>query len=315
MPVRRGFTLIELLVVIAIIAVLIGLLLPAVQKVRESAARASCSNNLKQMSLACLNYESTYGVLPPGRADNNAGRDLFGNSNRSAFAFMLPYIEQEALAKRFVLGTGPGNDATNRRNWDHPDNHAFSQTPVKTFQCPSAPQNPRAVTTGNITGAATGDYGILNSVNASLPDTGLVGPLGNRFGMLASNEKTKVTAVLDGTSNTLMIVEDGMRPARLVTGGRPHPTSTSQVSGAGWADNENQFALDGFTPDGLTTGPAAAATCAVNCSNANEIFASHPGGAMVGMGDGSVRFLKASTPIAVVSALVTRANGEVVNLD
>ncbi|MBA4062161.1 MAG: prepilin-type cleavage/methylation domain-containing protein [Isosphaera sp.] len=315
MTVRRGFTLIELLVVIAIIAVLVGLLLPAVQKVREAAARTACSNNLKQMSLACLNYETAYGVLPPGRVSSDAGRTAFGNSNRSAFVFMLPYIEQEALAKRFVLGTGPATDTVNRRNWSHPDNHAFSQTPVKTFQCPSAPQNPRTVTTADIAGAATADYGILNSVDPDLPGLGLVEPLGNRFGMLASNEGVKVTAVLDGTSNTLMIVEDGMRPARLVTGKQPHPTSTTAVSGSAWADNDNQFSLDGFTPDGLMSGPLAAATCAVNCSNANEIFAFHPGGAMVGMGDGSVRFLRDSTPIRVVSALVTRANAEVANLD
>jgi prepilin-type processing-associated H-X9-DG protein len=183
---------------------------------------------------------------------------------------------------------------------------------VKVFQCPSAPRNPRTVTSANITNASTSDYGILNSVTPELPDLGLIGPLSNRFGMLASNEKTLITAVTDGTSNTLLVVEDSMRPDRLVVGGRPHPTSTTAVSGSGWADNDNQFSLDGFTPDGVTSGPLATATCAVNCSNANEIYSFHTGGAMVGMGDGSVRFLRNTTPLATVSALVTRANGEVI---
>lgn len=309
---RLAFTLIELLVVIAIIAILIGLLLPAVQKVREAAARLSCGNNLKQMSLACMTYESAFGHLPPGQVNNDTGRDLFGNSNRSTFVFMLPYVEQENLAKMFVLGTGAGNTTVGRKNWDDPVNQAMSRTQLKLFQCPSSPQNPRTAPEGLLTNAATADYGVLNGVQAGLATVGLVGTLNNRFGMLGNNEKVTVTAVTDGTSNTLLIVEDGMRPFRYITGGKLHPTSPTGVSGAAWASDANQFGLHGFTPDGMTTGPTAASTCAVNCSNSNEIYAFHTGGAMVGMGDGGVRFLKNSTTVAIVSALITYANGEIV---
>lgn len=96
MRVRRGFTLIELLVVIAIIAILIGLLLPAVQKVREAAARSKCQNNLKQINLAALNYEGTTGVLPPGMDRTMTG----------SLAYLLPYLEQDAVFKAFNFQTG-----------------------------------------------------------------------------------------------------------------------------------------------------------------------------------------------------------------
>src|SRR5262245_9090134 len=137
---RRGFTLIELLVVLAIIAVLIGLLLPAVQKVREAAARLQCANNLKQVGLALHNYEGVYKVFPPAyvtvdtRADGTAYGISYGDEYRngpSGFAwgvFLLPYLEQENLYKQF------------RRElpcWA-PENALPARTRVAMFLCPAA---------------------------------------------------------------------------------------------------------------------------------------------------------------------------------
>src|SRR2546430_2221557 len=119
---RRAFTLIELLVVIAIIAVLIGLLLPAVQKVREAAARASCSNNVKQLALSAHNYHDANGVLPPF-----SGITSLSNSTTagSAHFFLLPYIEQAALYQR-----------ANGNAWN------VRTEAVKIFTCPMDPTAP-----------------------------------------------------------------------------------------------------------------------------------------------------------------------------
>src|SRR5579885_1120241 len=141
-PDRPAFTLIELLVVIAIIAILIGLLLPAVQKVREAAARTQCSNNLKQLALAAQNYESANGKFPPGLAGiNYVDQGTTPDWNTSGalvgcLAYLLPYVEQQNVYSQLVVNWDP-NAAAPAWFLDAA-NTAPARTRIKTFECPSA---------------------------------------------------------------------------------------------------------------------------------------------------------------------------------
>lgn len=138
---RRAFTLIELLVVIAIIAILIGLLLPAIQKIRESAARMTCSNNMKQLALATLNFEVTFRKLPLGKHGTaSTNQTLAIGTQAGVLVQILPYIEQENLFKEFkpeLYTLNSNSGGVSWLNFDAPNTYSLARTKIKMFLCPS----------------------------------------------------------------------------------------------------------------------------------------------------------------------------------
>jgi len=303
---RTAFTLIELLVVIAIIAILIGLLLPAVQKVREAANRMKCSNHLKQIGLACHNHHDTYEMFPPGwvQAPFTVPQGQITQGGHGTGPFLLPFLEQEPLARLY--------------RWDKraqgPENQPVAKTQLKVFQCPSAEpdrwvtavEDPRNYSYGGK--GACGDYAGVPEIDSRLVELRLVDAAANYLGVLTGSISTpypltRLAEITDGTSNTLLLTECAGRP-KLWRAGRPVPGV--YALGGAWVGGTLLFG-QGSTYDGATKlGP-----CAINCTNDREAYSFHSGGATAVMADGSVRFLKASMEMRMFARLVTRAGGEV----
>jgi prepilin-type N-terminal cleavage/methylation domain-containing protein/prepilin-type processing-associated H-X9-DG protein len=337
---RSAFTLIELLVVIAIIAVLIGLLLPAVQKVRAAAIRVQCTNNLKQMGLAVHNYANANNQMLPcgflGKDQTNAPAGTPGVHKHSWMALILPYIEQDNVGKLYNFNY----------NYDDPTNAAAVAITVKIYNCPGTPVQPRFDTSPSDDAGTPGpraatDYSSINAVksflanacpqsssvpaNASKDDPRIVGILTrdlNGGGVLAG---TRYADILDGASNTIMVGEDAGRPAWYVGGGELVSTTGRGPNKEGaWCDPNAAFSIDGSVPgcsaafignstsDTCVPNPTFTAGCPLNCTNDSELYGFHTGGCNVLFGDGSVRFLSQSVPLCTVAALVTRAGGEIV---
>jgi prepilin-type N-terminal cleavage/methylation domain-containing protein/prepilin-type processing-associated H-X9-DG protein len=363
---RIGFTLIELLVVIAIIAILIGLLLPAVQKVREAAARMQCSNNLKQIGLACHNYASAYDKLPhPGQVDST-GTVSTVYMTESTPTLLLPFIEQENVYRMmehqvngYALYNGMNGAAIHPKalgavynDPNFPNTVLAAKAKIKTYVCPSTPVSPdRADPAG---------YGAWDYMFIAVSDiedgltTGADSPVGTRpfsaarrgqqarQGMLTADGRS-IGAVPDGTSNTILCIEDAGRAhpsagvfASLSTrpspiqDGVPGSTGTTSIAHArrmfAWADPDagtnglsgpdrsTASRVAGINQNATPTGgPTTCPWTQNNCGPNDEPFSFHSGGVNCAMGDGSVRFLRQSIQGVTLKWLAAADDGQVLN--
>lgn len=290
---RTAFTLIELLVVIAIIAVLIGLLLPAVQKVRAAAVRMQCQNHLKQLGIGLHGYENIHQGFPT--SITSTGR------RRSILVTLLPHVEQENLFRQYTL----------TRDWYDIVNRPVLSEYIPVFHCPATPDNTRLdnLVYKGTTSRSTADYAVVSGVGESLLGTGLVdnyGDASRRGALRHENRRGKrpLNTVQDGLSNTIFFTEDAGRPELYIQG---RQATRMDVDGAGWADHRADFSINGFDPSTQSRpGP-----CAINCTNDNEIYSFHTSGAHALFGDGHVSLLSRSISIRNLSRLVTRSAGDI----
>jgi prepilin-type N-terminal cleavage/methylation domain-containing protein/prepilin-type processing-associated H-X9-DG protein len=319
---RHGFTLIELLVVIAIIAVLIGLLLPAVQKVREAAACIQCSNNLKQLGLAAHNYHDQHLRLPPGIGNYpTAQNGVFG----TWFFHLLPYLEQDNLF-RSALGVVPFPPPDGPTSVYYPGNNKVYSQRVAGFLCPSDPSvGPDGVVAinGVAFGAACYAPNALLAGNADLTTKPFkVNPQG----------KTRLAHIRDGTSNTILHAEKYARctnstmAPQFQDGGcawaygaaAPFPWQPPPMTAPG-KPFQPGFCVPGMANQGAPNALFSSSRFQVQpaqgaCDPARAATA-HSGGMQVGLADGSVRTLAPSLSGDTWWAAVTPRGGEVLGSD
>jgi prepilin-type N-terminal cleavage/methylation domain-containing protein/prepilin-type processing-associated H-X9-DG protein len=316
-PLRRGgFTLIELLVVIAIIAILIGLLLPAVQKVREAAARMKCQNNLKQLGIAAHTYNDVHGNLPPGAQGtvpslSNPATTIAPGT--SWLVLILPQIEQDNLYRQYDQSQ-PYSAAVNL---------AVGGVKIATYQCPSgstaASGNGSEVSNG-VANPSTHYYGVMGptgtaTVNGTtytynVASAGSNGAYSNDGVLITTTASTylkvRLNDITDGTSNTFMVGERSITENSSTCGATVNNAYRTWIRGQSGGSGA---AKNATTPIN--------STCYNGSSNFNDISfgSNHTQGANFGMGDGSVRFINQSIDINVYKAVASRGSGEVATIN
>ncbi|MDX1926876.1 MAG: DUF1559 domain-containing protein [Pirellulaceae bacterium] len=311
---QKAFTLVELLVVIAIIGILVGLLLPAVQAAREAARRMQCSNNLKQASLACHNYESTFRTFPSGgiitysaaaRAALTPANFCTTGSDRTQAPWtvlILPFVEETSLYARFDFTktfTGSSNIAGQLPNSD-----LFRLNMAK-FQCPSDPNSQSTVNNSNYLGVQGG--GPPTGAGSAPCSTQLGQRVFFQSGVIFANSRTRIADITDGTTNVFVIGES-----------RYMPTPNMRTDGfhAGWASSlkaDNAFAVP-LTFAAAVLQINAQRRCApgvADCFNfVSRLFGSqHTGGCNFGMSDGSIHFISENIDINLYRQMAVRNDG------
>jgi len=304
---RQGFTLIELLVVIAIIAILLGLLLPAVQKVRESAARMSCTNNLKQWGLAVHNYHDTRGEFPAPRAWLTAsGTTYVGGyttgywnyvpaTDQSVGGWMtrcLPFVEQDNMLRPVTSSTTVAQMTT--------EFNKMLNTKVKIFNCPSDSLATGAAASG---AAVTSYLGVTGNDEREGSDATNGVFAVYTWAQSSSHRPTKMTSISDGTSNTVMV---GERP----------PSSDLYWGWWAYSDSDNILAhpnRETYTVSGCNGNEVFRQDRPSNTRAACHYWSMHVGGGNWLLADGSVRFITYNNA-GIISQMASMNGGEISNL-
>jgi prepilin-type processing-associated H-X9-DG protein len=292
-------TVVELLIVTAIIAVMIALLVPAVQKAREAANRLGCSNNLKQLALACHGYHDQEESFPPGYRACTSTNPLNTSPGWGWAAFLLPYLEQGATAGTIIW----------HEPIEAPGNQLARLSELRTYLCPSDPAVPPFFSVVDSTGMTIAQAA-PTSYAACYGSGELDEVPGSKEGVFYRNSAIRMSDITDGLSATILI------------GDRAWAHSMTP-----WAGAINNGTVRGGPANGARNNPGAVYPAPILClfqANAinnvtdddgslDELFSFHPGGVNVLFGDGSVHFLSETINSNVLSALATRAGGEVSN--
>ncbi|QDV68912.1 hypothetical protein Poly24_26250 [Rosistilla carotiformis] len=315
--IRPAFTLVELLVVIAIIGILVGLLLPAVQAAREAARRMQCTNNVRQIGLACHNYHSTLRRMPPGRlvydGTNSAGAPT--KVVTGFLAMLLPYMEGANLHDIYDQTYG----------FDDVANQTAVNMEVAAFTCPSPPgdrtmpiysgwnmgwtTDPAALDP-TLTGFETSYQGVrgLHHLSGD-PSTGQTHVWDEKCGIL-NETGSRFADITDGTNNTLLLFEMTGKPTHWLFG-KVQPTATNAqfYSYGPWAGN-NGVGIYNWSNDGLTKG---CDTCNrfINVDNEASPYGFHPGVVVIVLADGSTRTLAETVDAQVFVDLCRKQDGNV----